>query len=464
VKYKSVLGAEVTQTVKAPVPIAAVLNVTIPATFTNLDAPGAGSAGNGNGTSTASWTMFLFNPLGGVKQSVSYQAHVTDAAVPSATLEAQALPPSNVKPLPTISEPGAPSVPTITLGGKLASLQSKFQSKLSDLSAKASAVLAKFQAIAVPAAQSVSGKAAELAANLPTSTTAAQKVATDAEKLAAHLTTDSANALNNAGRVANLQADFGQAATEANEHVGRVHEARRKLEALPPLAQGTQAYKRVLAVVVDLEGHLAAHAAHLEARAANARELEGRLRAHAGRLEERAANAKELQLSALTASTNLTEHVAEDANSLSAKATETATTLEGATLKPGKKSSAKAIQPKAVGGGAHLDAAVGQLDAAITGTATKVDNEYAYLTALDKRAGENMLPAGNAIGATAQAGAFVYEIAGANNAEHEIHLAAFVGGFALTLGIMLGIGLYRVRRGLPSSMKPPKSAPAPAKG
>jgi putative membrane protein len=463
VTYKSVLGAEVTQTVKAPIPIAGALNVTIPATFTNLDAPGAGSSGNGNGTSTASWTMFLFNPLGGVKQSVSYQAHVTDAAVPSATLEAQALPPSNVKPLPTISEPGAPSVPTITLGGKLASLQSRFQSKLSDLSAKAAAVLAKFQAIAVPAAQSVSGKAAELAANLPTSTTAAQKVATVAEKIAAHLTTDAAVASHIAGRAASLQAGLGEAAAEANEHVGRVHEAKLKLEAVPPLVQRTNAYKDAVAVLVALEGRLAAHAAHLEARAADAKELEGALNAHAAGLEERAANAKELQLSALTASTNLTEHVAEDANSLSAQAAETATTLEDATLKPGKKS-AKAIQPKQVGGGAHLDAAVGQLDAAITGTATKVDNEYAYLTALDKRAGENLLPAGNAIGATAQAGAFVYEIAGANNTEHELHLAGFVGGFALTLGIMLGIGLYRVRRGLPSSMKPPKSPPAPAKG
>jgi hypothetical protein len=63
----------------------------------------------------------------------------------------------------------------------------------------------------------------------------------------------------------------------------------------------------------------------------------------------------------------------------------------------------------------------------------------------------------NAQGATAQVGAFVYSVAGANNAAHETHLAGFIAGFALALGLGFGIGLYRIRRGMPSSLKPPKA-------
>ena len=70
------------------------------------------------------------------------------------------------------------------------------------------------------------------------------------------------------------------------------------------------------------------------------------------------------------------------------------------------------------------------------------------------------IPAGNALGATAQVGAFVYSIAGANNVGKQTHLAVFIGGFALVIGIGFGIGLYRMRRGMPSSLKPPKTKAA----
>jgi hypothetical protein len=466
VTFKNALGEEETTTVKAPIPVAAILNVTIPADFTNVNAPNAGYSATGNGTSTASWTVLLFNPLGGVKQSVSYEAHVTNVNVPSATLEAQVVPPKSVKPLPTIPEPGAPAVPTLTLGGHLASLQSRFQAKLRDLSAKASAALNKFKQVAVPAAKTVSGNAAELAtSSLPAASEAARKVSTNAESTASALSEDAAHATENASRMADLEARLGEDEAESAEHASRVHEVRVKLEGLPALVQRAAVYGGLLATVVALEGHLNRHAARLEARLADAKRLEGLMIKHSVRLEARAARAKELQSAALEASTNLTEHVDERASSLSTQASEIAETLANATLSPReRKSKSKAIQTKQVGGGAHLDAAVGQLDSALTSAGEEIDKRYAYLTALDKRAAENLLPTGNAIGATYQVGAYLYSIEGANNTAHEIHLASFIGGFALTLGIMFGIGLYRVRRGLPSSLAPPKSPPAAAKG
>jgi hypothetical protein len=105
----------------------------------------------------------------------------------------------------------------------------------------------------------------------------------------------------------------------------------------------------------------------------------------------------------------------------------------------------------------HLDAAVGKLDAAIASAGTKVNNDYAYLVALDKRASENQLPAGNATGATLQPGAFVYSIAGANNFSHQMNLAGLIGVVAVITGMGFGISLYRIRRGMPSSMAPAKA-------
>lgn len=463
VKFKNVLGQEEKTTLKAPIPVAAILSVTIPADFTNVNAPNAGYSATGNGTSTASWTVLLFEPLGGVKQSVSYEAHVTDVNVPSATLEAQVVPPESAKPLPTIPEPGAPAVPTVTLGGHLASLQSRFQAKLRDLSAKASAALNKLKQVAVPAAQTVSGKAAELAtSSLPAASEAARKVSTGAENTATALAEDAAQATENASRMASFQARLSEDAANATEHASRAHEFRLKLEALPEPVRHTAVYSTLLATAVALEAHLESHAARLQARVGEAKALEAALLRHAARLQARAAKAKELQSAALEASTNLTEHVGESASALSTQAAEAAQTLAGATLNP-KERKSKSVQSKQVGGGAHLDAAVGQLDSAITGVGNEVDKRVAYLAALNKRAAENKLPAGNAIGATYQVGAYVYSIEGASNTAHEIHLAGFIGGFALTLGIMFGIGFYRVRRGLPSSLAPPKS-PAPAKG
>ena len=420
VTFTNVLGSKETTTLKAPLPIAGDLSVTIPADFTNVKAPGASASGNGNGTSTAAWTLFLFDPLGGVKQSVTYQAHVTNAVVPSATLEAEVLPPASIPPLPAIKEPGAPAVPTVTLGRNLAALQVKLQAELAKLRAKASAALSAFKQVAVPGVQAVSRGSADLEGGLNQAAAGAAN--------ASILATD-------------VKGGLDQAAGDAAAAASEMRDLRTRLEALPPVVRATPGYRALHARVVVLEARLTAHAIRLTATTARAGELGNVLS---------------------SASTELAG-LGPRAGDLSAKAGEAATNLAKASLAQ-RKRQPRTIHPKQVGGGAHLDAAFGQLDAAITDAANKVDSSYAYLKALDKRAARNKLPAGNAIGATVQAGAFVYSISGANNSSHQSHLATFIGGFVLILGLCFGIGLYRIRRGMPSSLKPPKSAPAAAKG
>jgi len=591
VTFTNVLGTKETATVKAPVPIAADFSVTFPAEFTNLKASGATANGNGNGTSSAAWTLFLFDPLGGVKQSITYQAHVTNAVVPSATLSAAVLPSTSVPPLPAIQEPGAPAVPTVTLGGHLASLQVKLQAGLAKLRAKASAALSAFKKVAVPAVQRVSKGASNVAGQLPALSAAAQTVSTNAQSTSASLdqasvqaadastrvgpavqagltqaATNAAEASNRLGTdvqsrlnraaagaadastfasdvqtglkqavagaadastlASDVQSGVNQAAAEATDASSRIAAIRAALEALPSDVQALPAWQALHAQVVDLETRLTSHSAGLTATAAKAGVLGDHLTARAAgltamttkagelgshltmlsgqlaqasaavtnvlgtrltalsgqlaRTSSTAANVLGTQLTSLsgllartssdaanvlapaahTASTNLIGLVPK-ANDLSNNAAAAATTLANATLSPGKQQS-KTIQPKQIGGGAHLDKAFGQLDGAITDAANKVDNTYAYLTALDKRAADNQLPAGNATGATAQVGAFVYSVSGANNAVHQTHLAIFIGGFFLVLGICFGIGFYRMRRGLPSSLAPPKSSQAAA--
>jgi hypothetical protein len=504
VTFKNVLGNKETTTVNAPVPVAAIVDVTIPARFTNLKAPSASASGNGNGTSSASWTLFLFKPLGGVKQSVTYQAHVTDAVVPSATVEAAVLPPINEPSLPQITEPGAPAVPAVSLGGNLATIQAKLQAGRAKLAAKASAVLSAFKQIAVPAVKGVSTKAATVAGDLPSASAAAQTASLNASNTATSLTQlsagasdvstraadvnvglkqDAADAADASTRAADLHAGLSQRAIDAADHAAELADIRNGLDALPDSVKLTPDYRDLHRRVVDLETLLTIHAARLRTDAAAADLLSLHLIGHAARLRIRAAKADLLALrltgvsdllartssaetnvvapAAHAASTTLVGLVPE-ATALSTNAAAAATSLQDATLAPGKRKS-RQIHTREIGGGAKLDSAVGQLDGAITDAADKVDNSYAYLTALNQRAANNKLPAGNAQGATGgQIGAYVYSVSGANNTVHQTHLAIFIGGFFLVIGLCFGITLYRVRRGMPSSLTPPKSSQAPA--
>jgi hypothetical protein len=142
-----------------------------------------------------------------------------------------------------------------------------------------------------------------------------------------------------------------------------------------------------------------------------------------------------------------------DANNFSQQALALANSIAAVTPKPAKQST-QTIQTKQIGGGAELDAAVNQLDAAITNAGTVVDTNYAGLTALDVRSRDSQLPGGNATGATEQAGIVIYSIGGADSAGHAIHVAVLIGALAATLGATVGLAVYRIRKGWPSSMAP----------
>jgi hypothetical protein len=505
VTFKNVFGSKETTTVKAPVPIAAVVDVTIPANFTNVKVGSASASGNGNGTTGASWTMFLFKPLGGVKQSITYQAHITNGAVPSATVEAAPLPPTNIKPLPQISEPGAPAVPTVSLGGNLAAIQIKLQAARARLAANAAAVLSAFKQIAVPAAKGVSGQATTVADQLPALSAAATTESTNAANTATDLAQASADAAGAASQatdvngglsqdtqdaaaassgVAGVRGGVGQAAAEAGDLATQIAAARTALQALPAAVHATAAYATLQAKVAALESRLSAHRATLNSTASKVSQLQSRVAAHASHLKgtagrQAALGSRLIPLSGLLARASSTESnvvvpaaqtastgllgLVPKANTLSTDASKTATSLASATVTPRKKKQRKQIGTRTIGGGAKLDSAVGKLDGAITKAGDKVDKAYAYLTALDQRAAANRLPGGNALGATGgQLGAFVYSVSGANNTAHKTHLAIFIGGFALVIGLTFGIGLYRMRRGMPSSLAPPKSSGAAA--
>ena len=462
VTFTNVLGAKETATVQAPVPLAAEVDVTVPPSFTNVKAPGASASGNGNGNSSATWTLFLFKPLGGVKQAVTYEAHVTNAVVPSATVEAAALAPTTIKPLPAISEPGAPAVPAVSLGKNLAAAQLKLQAARARLVAQASAALRGFQRAAVPALRRVSGQAAVLARDLPTASAQAENVSTNAQKTADQLSEASAGATDAATRVGGVHSGVDQAATEAADAAARTARTRAALSALPSSVHKTRAYKALDRKLGELERRLKAHALRLRVAAARTTALQRKLDALSKLLEDASSAETNVVAPAARDTSTKLAGMAPAAGALSSDAAATATALAQLTVTPGKQRAP--IKPRQVGGGAKVDKAVGKVDKSITTVADKVDNSYAYLKALDVRAAENRLPAGNAQGATAQAGAFVYSISGANDTAHQIHLATFIGGFALIIGIGFGIGLYRIRRGLPSSLKPPKTPKAAASG
>ena len=500
VTFKNVFGAKETRTVQAPVPYAGTFDVTFPARFTNLKAPGATVNGDGNGNTAASWTMFLFNPLGGVHQSVTYEAQVTNAVVPSATLSGQALPPETVKPLPTVSEPQAPAVPTFTLGARLAALQVGLQMKLHQLAAKALTVLSELKAVLVHAAQdvskgaaAVSRGAAAVSGGVGHVSSGVAHVSGGVAKVATLLGTLSAGAGHLSTVAGDVSARLARRAAEASTIASMVGNVRTRLTALPAAICG--ALGRIIKVPPACESMVAASPAfrllHLRVTA-----LEALVLLHAARLGAASGTAKTLQALAVSSSANLTAGstrtkalsarlaalspqiaalspkftgLSAKAAAVAAKAAQVAGTLATAlTPKPRQHRHGKTIHPKQVGGGKHLDAAVGKLDAAITDVGTKVNDDYAYLTALNTRASQTQLPAGNASGATVQAGAVSYSISGANLTQHNITLATYIGALALLLGATLGLGLYRIRRGEASSLAPPKtpktpSSPAPAK-
>jgi hypothetical protein len=429
VTFKSVFGNETSLTPHVPIPIAAVVAVTFPSSFTNLNTPGGSSYGYGNGTTSTSWTLFTFKPLGDLTQSVSYAAQVTNASVPSATVEAEVIPPQDLNTLPTISEPGASTIPTVTVGVHLASLQSQIQAQLKKISAAASKLLAEFQAVAVPAAVQVSNGAA-------TTSTDLAKIATDATQLST-----------SAGTVSG---DLSQRATEAANFAAGVATAQQNLTNLPVAFCAALSNERLNAACVSTLQALPLYQAvqsGLSTLATVAADL-------STGFTKATTDTQTLQNTLATTVTNDLTTASSDASSFSQQALALSNTLAEATVAPSKQG--KTIQPKQISGGAQLDAAVAQLDAAITQAGTSVDAHYATLDALDTRAFENQLVTGDAEGATTQVGVVIMSVSGADQTTRDIHNGIIIGVTALTVGATIGLGLYRIRKGWASSLAPTK--------
>ena len=99
-------------------------------------------------------------------------------------------------------------MPTVTVGGRLASFQAMAQKKLQDIAAKASTFLSELQKILVPAAQGVSSGAAKLAVDLSNLSTYAQSLSTNAGDLSSRIAQHAADAASTASMIADIQTRF----------------------------------------------------------------------------------------------------------------------------------------------------------------------------------------------------------------------------------------------------------------
>jgi putative membrane protein len=101
----SVAGKKVTKTIDLVTPYVGQLSLTLPSSFTDIDAVRADIAGDGRGGQVLNWTMVLFEPIGQVKQRFGYTARVKHAQLPSATVQAVPVSP-NKKPELAYGEKG----------------------------------------------------------------------------------------------------------------------------------------------------------------------------------------------------------------------------------------------------------------------------------------------------------------------------------------------------------------------
>jgi putative membrane protein len=98
-------GQKVTKSVNLVTPYVGQLSLTLPSSFTDIDAVRADIAGDGRGGQVLNWTMVLFEPIGQVKQTFGYTARVKNAQLPAATVQAVPVSP-NKKPELAYGETG----------------------------------------------------------------------------------------------------------------------------------------------------------------------------------------------------------------------------------------------------------------------------------------------------------------------------------------------------------------------
>jgi putative membrane protein len=101
----TVAGKNVTKTVDLVTPYVGQLSLTLPSSFTDIDAVRADVAGDGRGGQVLNWTMVLFAPIGQTTQTFGYTARVKHAQLPSASIQAVPVSP-NKKPELAYGEKG----------------------------------------------------------------------------------------------------------------------------------------------------------------------------------------------------------------------------------------------------------------------------------------------------------------------------------------------------------------------
>lgn len=84
--YKDGSGKTVTKTVSVPIPMVATLATTTPDTYRNVTSSDANMGGDGHGGMMLNFTMTLLPPVGPATSTVSYEADITDGAIPRAEL------------------------------------------------------------------------------------------------------------------------------------------------------------------------------------------------------------------------------------------------------------------------------------------------------------------------------------------------------------------------------------------
>lgn len=188
----TVAGKKTTKTVNLVTPYVGQLSITLPSSFTDIDATRADVAGDGRGGQLLNWTMVLFAPIGQVKQTFGYTAHVKKAQLPSASVEAVPVSPAK-KPELAYGEKGfndgAASAGNVAFAGDQIDINLiKLRDGAGDLLAGLTKLAAGASALKDGLAGSAAPGAHQLADGLGTAKAGSTKLAAGADKLGAGLT------------------------------------------------------------------------------------------------------------------------------------------------------------------------------------------------------------------------------------------------------------------------------------
>ena len=194
-------GAGVTQrkTVSVPLPYVGTMSTVLSDTFSQISAPGASAGGTGRNSTQLSYTLILFEPLGAAKQTLSYEARITNADVPQVDLTFLPTAPADNPSTKSAQDQykggqetgakltaGATTIDTNLL--KLAAGAGTLNAGLAQLQAGADQLAAGLNGTAVPGANKLAAGATDLATGLnDTAVPGSKQLAAGADELSSGL-------------------------------------------------------------------------------------------------------------------------------------------------------------------------------------------------------------------------------------------------------------------------------------